>query len=256
MSTPTKMRGAIQPSRLRPRTAGAHRASTLHEPPGHVPIPRRWRTERARGQHPPGHRRQGAWAMPSTPVRSAERTRPTHEKKGNGGPPSAGGRGPAPHLHAGMQMIRSSGPARCSRLDPLTARSPTGRWGKPAGRRSYSAWCDPDHCATFPSGLHSLADERLDQWTESAHGVASRRGVAPVLSTGTAGLGLAVVAWWALIVGVVASAVPNEVVPARTLSPAIVEGSVAMIHAPPLEAWPIPTDGHVRRLSPGLPRRR
>ena len=63
-----------------------------------------------------------------------------------------------------------------------------------------------------------------------------------VLPTGTARLGLTVAAWWALIIGGIAFTVPTPVLPARTSSPSIVEGAVAVIHAPPLEAWPIPID--------------
>ena len=62
------------------------------------------------------------------------------------------------------------------------------------------------------------------------------------LGIGTVTLGLAVTAWWFLIVAVIAFTVPTPAMPASTSPPTIVEGDVATIQAPPLAAWPIPSD--------------
>ena len=51
-----------------------------------------------------------------------------------------------------------------------------------------------------------------------------------------------VLAWWLLVFEAVSTTTSAPTMSARTPPLTIVEGDLAVIHAPPLDAWPIPTD--------------
>ena len=62
------------------------------------------------------------------------------------------------------------------------------------------------------------------------------------VGAGSVSLVLGVMVSWLVIFGAVAFTVPTPATPAHAPPRTIVEGDIATIQAPPLEAWPIPID--------------